>query len=82
MFYEMEILHVCGYTIKYFPYIKTFLWLSYMKSPFIKEKYESWKSCNTWGSFHVCRSFTKIFGRKNKSEYISGFFLNLPADSD
>jgi hypothetical protein len=30
-----------------------------------------------WWSLHVYKSFTKIFGRKNKSEYISDFSLNL-----
>jgi hypothetical protein len=44
-----------------------------------RKKYESWKSCNIWGSFHICKSFTKIFERKNKSEYNSSFWLNLPA---
>jgi hypothetical protein len=77
MFYGKEMLHICGYTIKCFPCFKTFLWLNYVKSPFIKEKYESWKECNTWESFHVCESFTKIFEIKNKNEYINDFYLNL-----
>jgi hypothetical protein len=52
-------------------------WLNYVKSPSIKENYESWKPCNTWESFHVCESFTKIFEMKNKSEYINDFYINL-----
>jgi hypothetical protein len=50
-----------------------------VKSPSAKEKYESCKACNTSKSFHVYKSFTEIFGRKNKSEYINGFCLNLLA---
>jgi hypothetical protein len=57
-----------------------FHWLNYMKSPSTKENYESWKPCNTWGSFQACESFTKIFERKNKSEYINDFYINLWAD--
>jgi hypothetical protein len=32
---------------------KLFVWLNYVKSPSTKKKYESWKTCNTWESFHV-----------------------------
>jgi hypothetical protein len=32
---------------------KLFVWLNYMKYPSTKKKYESWKTCNTWGSFHI-----------------------------
>jgi hypothetical protein len=66
-----------GTQLNVFHASKLFVWLNYVKSPFIKEKYESWKECNTWESFHVCESFTKIFERKNKNEYINNFYLNL-----
>jgi hypothetical protein len=58
---------------------KLFIWHNYVKSHFTEDKYESWKSCNIWGSFHVCESFTKNIWKKNKSEYNNGFCLNLPA---
>jgi hypothetical protein len=58
---------------------KLSVWLNYMKYRFTKEKYESLKAYNTWECFQLFKSFTKIFGQKNKSEYISGFCLNLSA---
>jgi hypothetical protein len=79
MFQGREILHICGYAIKGFHASKHPVWLKYVKSQSTKEQYESKHSIwlSTWGSFHVCKSFTKIFRRKNKSEYISGLCLNL-----
>jgi hypothetical protein len=48
-----------------------------VKSLLTKGKYESWKVCNTWVNFHVYESFIKIFERKNKIKYNSGFCLNF-----
>jgi hypothetical protein len=70
-----------GTQLTVFHAAKLFIRLNYVKSPFTKKKYESCKACNTWVSFHICKSFTKIFGSKNKSECIGGFSLNLPAVS-
>jgi hypothetical protein len=65
-----------GMQLNAFHASKLFMWLNHVKYPSIKEKYESWKACNTWESFHVCKSFIKIFGRKN-NKCIGGFCLNL-----
>jgi hypothetical protein len=70
-----------GTQLTVFHAAKLFVRLNYVKSPFTKKKYESCKACNTWVSFHICKSFTKIFGSKNKSECIGGFSLNLPTVS-
>jgi hypothetical protein len=37
---------------------KLFVWLNYVRYPFTKEKYESWKAFNTLWSFHVYESFS------------------------
>jgi hypothetical protein len=51
-------------------YIRQFTYLNRWNSIlFMHKKYESWKACNTWVSFHVCEFFTKIlegYARNNK----------------
>jgi hypothetical protein len=37
---------------------KLSVWLNYVRSPFTKKKYESWKAFNNLGSFHVYKSFS------------------------
>jgi hypothetical protein len=37
---------------------KLFIWLNYVRSPSTKEKYDSWKTFNTLGIFHVYESFS------------------------
>jgi hypothetical protein len=39
---------------------KLSVWLNYVRSSFTKEKYESWKTFNTLGSFHVYESFSIV----------------------
>jgi hypothetical protein len=42
-----------GTQLNVFHASKLFVWLNYMKYHSTKKKYESWKTCNTWESFHV-----------------------------
>jgi hypothetical protein len=80
-FLEGEYCMFMGMQLNVFYASKLFVWLNHVKSSSIKKKYESWKTCNTQESFHFYKSFTKIFERKNKSEYNNCFCINLPAIS-
>jgi hypothetical protein len=42
-----------GMQLKVFHASKLSIWLDYVKLPSTKKKYESWKTCNTWESFHI-----------------------------
>jgi hypothetical protein len=76
MFYGCEILHVCGYGIKYLLCIKLSVWLDYVKSHSTKRKYESWKV--TPGKVSTSTIFLpKYSEEKIKSEYICGFLPNF-----
>jgi hypothetical protein len=48
------------------------------KYPFTNETYESWKHVISEEVFTFVNLLPKIFEKKNKSEYNSGFYLKLP----